>query len=183
MLILASNSPRRRELLKTIVDDFVIIPSNVDERLLDEVLDPKDLSMEESKLKAFDVFSSHPDDEVLSCDTIVVLDGKVYGKPQDEEDAIRMLKEESGKRQSVISSYTYISKDKEMSRSVKTYVYFKKLSDEEIIRYVKKCKPLDKAGAYGIQDEEGLIEKIDGSYSNVMGLPVEDLRLHVFKDS
>jgi septum formation protein len=91
-----------------------------------------------------------------------------------------MLRKESGRRQIVLSGYTYISEKKEITRSVSTAVYFNKLSEEEILAYVKKYQPLDKAGAYGIQDEAGLINHIEGSYDNVMGLPSEDIAWHVF---
>ena len=181
MLILASKSPRRKELLKKIVPSFAIIPADIDERLLDPSLKAKDLALEESKLKAYAIFSLHPDDEILSCDTIVILNGKVLEKPVDKDDAIRMLELESGKRQIVVSAYTYISKEKEISHSVTTEVYFRSLSEEEIITYVTRFSPLDKAGAYGIQDDFPLIEKIVGSYDNVMGLPTEDLKKRVFK--
>lgn len=181
MFILASSSPRRKQLLKKLVDEFEIVVPDIDERVLDPFLSPKDLAYEEAREKAYSVASRYPNDEILSCDTIVVLEGEVLGKPNDEEDAVRMLLKEQGKRQLVISAYTYLAPGKEISRSVTTYVYFRSLSEEEIRAYVKKRRPLDKAGAYGIQDEEGLIERIEGSYDNVMGLPTEDITLHVFK--
>lgn len=181
MLILASKSPRRKELLQKIVSSFEVIPAEIDERLLDPSLKAKDLAVEESKLKAYALFSKHPEDEILSCDTIVVLDGRVLEKPKDEHDAMKMLSLESGKKQIVLSAYTFISKKKEISRTVSTEVYFKKLSEGEIEEYVRRFRPLDKAGAYGIQDDYPLIEKIIGSYSNVMGLPIEDLKKRVFK--
>lgn len=176
MLILASSSPRRKELLAKLVRDFAVIPPEIDESLLH--LDPKDLPAEESKEKAYAIASLYPGDEILACDTVVVLDGKALGKPKDEEDAIRMLLEESGKRQVVLSGYTYLGKGVEITRTVASYVYFNKLSLEEITRYVKEKRPLDKAGAYGIQDGYGLIERIEGSYDNVMGLPTEDISKH-----
>lgn len=180
MFILASSSPRRKELLKKLIDDFVIVSPNIDERALDSSFSPSKLSMEESKLKAYSIHSLYPNDEILSCDTIVILDGKVLGKPEDEIEAFRMLKEESGKKQVVLSSYTYIGKRKEISRTVRSYVYFNSLSYEQILSYIKKYQPLDKAGGYGIQDEAGLISHIEGSYDNIMGLPVEDIAKHVF---
>lgn len=176
MLILASSSPRRKELLKKLTPDFTIIVPNVDESIVK--VDGSQLPLEESKLKAYAIASTHPHDEVLACDTVVLLDGKVLGKPYTEEAAIRMLKEESGKKQIVLSGYTYIGKGVEINRTVKTEVYFNPLSDEQILSYVKEKKPLDKAGAYGIQDECGLIQSIVGSYDNVMGLPVEDIAKH-----
>jgi septum formation protein len=94
MLILASGSPRRKELLKKIVKDYTVIVPNIDERILD--LDPKDLPAEESKEKAYAIHAKYPDDAVLACDTIVVLEGEVLGKPKDEADAIKMLQEAIG---------------------------------------------------------------------------------------
>lgn len=178
MFILASSSPRRKELLKKLIPEYAILVPDVDERILD--LSPSDLAAEESKIKAYAISSLHPHDEVLACDTIVVLDGKILGKPKDEADAITMLKEESGKRQIVLSGYTYIGKGKEITRTVATEVYFNELSDELIRDYVATKKPLDKAGAYGIQDGYPLVDHIVGSFDNVMGLPTEDIAVHVF---
>jgi len=176
MLILASGSPRRKELLKKVFPEYTVIVPNVDERLLD--LDPKDLAAEESKMKAYAIHARYPNDAVLACDTIVVLDGRILGKPKDEAEAIRMLGKESGKRQVVLSGYTYIDAKREITRTVMTYVYFNPLSEELIQKYVKEKHPLDKAGAYGIQDGYPLINRIDGSYDNVMGLPSEDIAKH-----
>jgi septum formation protein len=178
MLILASGSPRRKELLKKIVKDYTVIVPNIDERILD--LDPKDLPAEESKEKAYAIHAKYPNDAVLACDTIVVLNGEVLGKPKDEADAMRMLKKQ-GKRQVVLSGYTYIDRQKEITRTVMTYVYFNVLSDELIAQYVKEKRPLDKAGAYGIQDGYPLINRIEGSFDNVMGLPSEDIAKHCFR--
>ena len=178
MFILASSSPRRKELLAKLIKNYTIIVPNVDERSLD--LPPNELAAEESKLKAYAISALYPNDEVLACDTIVVLDDKILGKPADEEDAKRMLRAQSGKRQIVLSGYTYIGKGKEITRTVATEVYFKELSDELIVDYVKNKKPLDKAGAYGIQDGYPLVDHIEGSYDNVMGLPTEDIARHVF---
>lgn len=177
MFILASSSPRRKQLLAKVVKEFSIVVPEVDERLLN--LPASDLAAEESKMKAYAVYASHPNDEILACDTIVVLDGEVLGKPSDEEDAVRMLKMQSGKKQVVLSGYTYIGKGMEITRTVATEVYFNVLSEELIRDYVAKKKPLDKAGAYGIQDGYPLVERIVGSYDNVMGLPTEDLLKHL----
>lgn len=180
MLILASASPRREELLKKLVPSFKVIPANIDERVLDNVLTPKDLPQEESKLKAYDVFRRYPNDEILSCDTIVIVDGKELGKPKTKEEAYRMLSFESGKKQIVLSGYTFLSKEKEITRTVRTEVYFNVLSEKQIHEYVDTFLPLDKAGSYGIQDPYPLVKKIVGSFDNVMGLPTEDLAKHVF---
>lgn len=180
MLLLASASPRRKELLKKLVPEFLVFPANIDERILDNVLDPRDLPKEESKLKAYDVFRHYPNDEILACDTIVIVDGRELGKPKSKEEAYRMLAFESAKKQIVLSGYTYLSKEKEITRTVRTEVYFNSLSEEQIHYYVDTFLPLDKAGSYGIQDDFPLIQKIVGSYDNVMGLPTEDLAKHVF---
>ena len=177
MFILASSSPRRKQLLRKIVPEFTIIVPEIDESLLH--IDPKDLPAEESKAKAYAIAASHPNDEILACDTIVVLHGRALGKPVDEEDAKRMLREQSGQKQVVLSGYTYIGKGKEITRTVATEVYFNELSDELIEEYVKTKKPLDKAGAYGIQDGFPLVKEIVGSYDNVMGLPTEDIAQHI----
>lgn len=180
MLILASASPRREELLKKLVPSFKVIPAHIDERILDNVLSPKDLAKEESKTKAYDVFRRYPNDEILSCDTIVIVDGKELGKPKTKEEAYRMLAFESGKKQIVLSGYTFLSKEKEITRTVRTEVYFNVLLENQIHEYVDTYLPLDKAGSYGIQDPYPLIKKIVGSFDNVMGLPTEDLAKHVF---
>lgn len=178
--ILASGSPRRKSLLKKLVPDFEIIIPDVDEKLIEGVMNPKDLPFEESRLKAYKVLSSRPNDEVLAMDTVVILNGQALGKPKDEKDAFRMLKEEQGKKQVVITGYTYLGKGREISRTVRSVVEFNPLTDEQILEYIRKFKPLDKAGSYGLQDEAGLIKKIEGSYDNVMGFPTEDIACHVF---
>ena len=177
MFILASGSPRRKELLAKIIPEFTIIVPNVDESLLH--IPAKDLPAEESKAKAYAIAATHPNDEVLSCDTIVVLDGEALGKPKDEMDAMAMLRNESGRKQIVLSGYTYIGFGHEITRTVATEVYFNQLSDELIAQYVKEKRPLDKAGAYGIQDGYPLINRIVGSFDNVMGLPTEDIAAHI----
>jgi septum formation protein len=177
MLILASGSPRRKELLKKIVKDYTVIVPNIDERILD--LDPKDLPAEESKEKAYAIHAKYPNDAVLACDTIVVLDGEVLGKPKDEEDAIKMLKSNRANARLSFRA-TPISRKRKSPETVMTAVYFNVLSDELIAQYVKEKRPLDKAGAYGIQDGYPLINRIEGSFDNVMGLPSEDIAKHCF---
>ena len=181
MIILASASPRRKELIKMLTNDFIVIPSDVDESIIHT--EPHALPAELSKLKAYSIFSSYPNDTVIACDTIVILDGKIMGKPKSKEDAKRMLQELSNRKHVVISGYTYINKEKEITRTVRTYVYFNKLSEETIDAYIKSGSPMDKAGAYGIQDEEfNLVNHIEGSFYNVVGFPVEDIKAHCFKD-
>lgn len=179
MLILASASPRRRELLAKITKDFKVVPSGVDEGGLD--LPPEELPAALSRRKALEIRSRYPDDDILSCDTIVVLDGQVFGKPRDEEDAKRMLRALSGRTHLVVSGYTFLGQDFEVTRTVESRVHFNELSERTIDDYVKSGSPLDKAGAYGVQDREfGLVKKVEGSVDNVIGLPVEDIRENVF---
>ena len=179
MTILASESPRRRELIKKITQEFTVIPANIDESILH--VPACDLPGELSKMKAYDVFQKHPEDKVLACDTVVIIDGQILGKPHSKEQASKMLHKLSGRKHVVISGYTIISKEKEVTRTVRTYVYFNKLSDELIDRYIASGSPMDKAGAYGIQDEEfNLVDHIEGSMDNVVGLPTEDIKAHWF---
>lgn len=178
MLILASSSPRRKELLQLITKDFVVDAPHVEEK--DLQVSPEQTPLQESKMKAYAALQAHQHDEILACDTVVILSNRVLGKPKDREAAINMLLAQSGKKQVVVSGYTYIGKGREITRSVATAVYFNNLTREQIEEYVDRFRPFDKAGAYGIQDDYPLIEKIEGSYYNVMGLPVEDIKAHVF---
>lgn len=178
MLILASQSPRRKELLRLIITDFVVIPANIDEDVVVKV--PSDLAKEISKMKAYEIFKNHTSETVLAVDTIVVIDGKVLGKPGSKTEARRMLEALSGRKHHVISGYTLLSAEREINANTVTEVYFNKLSDETIEKYIETGSPFDKAGGYGIQDEEfELVHHINGSYYNVMGLPVEDLKKYI----
>lgn len=175
MFILASKSPRRQELLKKIVPSFDIIVPNIDENILISI--PSDTAKIISKLKAYKIFQAYPEATVLACDTIVVIDDLLLGKPKDKEDAKRMLRLLSGRKHHVISGFTLVSPTFEINRNVVTEVYFNELSDAQIDAYIESGSPFDKAGAYGIQDESyKLVRSINGSYYNVMGLPVEDLQ-------
>ena len=173
-LLLASNSPRRRELLGTITKNFRVQPSLFEESA-------KGLSAQEtvslfSKGKALEVLSRFEEDVVLGADTVVSLGGEILGKPHSKEEAKEMLRLLSGKEHAVYTGIFLASRKKRLSSVVKTTVFFYTLSEEHIERYVATGSPLDKAGAYGIQDGFGLVEKIEGSYSNVVGLPVEETR-------
>ncbi len=178
MLILASKSPRRKELFAKICRDFVIINPEIDEN--ESRQHPHEHPLDVSRLKAYRVFQTHPNDDVLACDTVVIINEEILGKPRDENDAYQMLKKLSGKRHIVLSGYTFINKYREINRTVKTEVYFNTLDDDLIRRYIKTGSPLDKAGAYGIQDGFSLVDHIVGSYDNVMGLPSEDIARHCF---
>ena len=182
MLYLASSSPRRREILSKAGISFEVLVPNVDERLLDPSLPPSALAKEEARLKCYAIHALHPNDEVLAADTVVILEGKALGKPKDEEDCLRMLMSQAGKREVVLTAYHYLGKGREIARTVKSYVTFAPFSEEEARAYIERKKPLDKAGGYGIQDDSGLIASFEGSFANVMGLPIEDLRAHVFPE-
>jgi len=173
MLILASKSPRRRELLKFITDDFIVKTAQVDESL------PKGISPDEavlflSKIKA-EPFRSE-ENTVIGADTVVAIDGRILGKPKDENEAITMLKLLSGRVHSVFTGVTVIKGSKEESFFCETKVKFYSLTDEMIENYIKTGEPFDKAGAYGIQGYGCLlVESIEGDYFNVVGLPVSQL--------
>ena len=173
MIILASQSPRRQELLKLITSDFEIKVSNVDETLPDKIT-PKEAVMYLSKIKA-EPFADG-DDIVIGADTVVALDGKILGKPKSEENAKEMLRFLSGRTHSVFTGVTRASDKKTKTFAVETKVKFFELTNEEIDAYIKTKEPFDKAGAYGIQGYGSLlVEKIDGDYFNVVGLPVSTL--------
>lgn len=177
-VVLASASPRRRELMGGLDIPFVVqtLP-DVDETF------PKNLSGDEiplyiSKKKADAYRPMMKEDElIITADTIVWLDGKALGKPLDEEDARRMLRNMSGKRHSVFTGVTITTVKEQCSFVAQSNVSFALLNEEEIDYYIKKYKPMDKAGAYGAQEWIGYIgmENIEGSYFNVMGLPVQRL--------
>lgn len=175
-IILASKSPRRQELLKLMDIPFRIVLKDVDESY------PVDLQAEEiavyiaeKKAKAFD--ETINDEIVLTADTIVCIGNQILGKPETAEHAIEMLQLLSGKMHKVITGVCLLYKHQLNSFYDISEVYFRDLTNEEIISYVNKYQPLDKAGSYGIQERIGLIgiEKINGSYTNVVGLPTEKL--------
>lgn len=176
-VILASKSPRRQELLRLMDIDFRIVLKEVDENY-PEGLSPSEIAVyiAEKKARAFDE-SIEGNDLVLTADTIVSIEGQILGKPENEDHAIEMVSLLSGKKHEVITGVTLLNKNGMTSFYDVTEVFFSELSPEEIRYYIERYKPLDKAGSYGIQDWIGLagIEKISGSYSNVVGLPTEKL--------
>lgn len=174
-LILASQSPRRRELLKYITEDFSVKVSLADESL-SEKLSPRDTVIHLARIKGEAVAENHPDDTVISADTIVVSKGEILGKPHSEQEAFSMLSRLSGNTHSVFTGVYIISGDKKISFAEKTEVTFARLSEEEIKSYIASGEPFDKAGGYGIQGKGSiLITSISGDYYNVMGLPVARL--------
>ena len=178
MIILASNSPRRKELLKEfITPSFIIEPSRIDESIY-KCEDPIKTSQLTAKAKGEAVFKNHLNDVVISADTIVVINNQIYGKPIDEEDAFKMIKSMCGKTHEVITSYYIIAKDKSVLRSVISKVALKNVDDKTIKQYIKEFPPLDKAGSYGIQDKyfsEHILDNYEGSLTNIIGLPIEKI--------
>ncbi len=175
-IILASNSPRRKELLAGIDVDFdVRVLQGIDESYPDS-LPTKDIAgyISQKKAAAYRATMA-PDELVITADTVVILGDEVMGKPHDEADACRMLRELSGRTHQVITGVTLTTRDRQTSFSVETDVTMKQFTDDEIRYYVQKYRPFDKAGAYGIQEWIGHIgvTALSGSYFNVMGLPVQ----------
>lgn len=177
-IILASGSPRRKELLAGLGYDFEIrLISGIDESYPDG-LSGEQIAEYIAHEKATPYRDTMAADElVITADTIVYLDGKVLGKPKDEDEACAMLRSLSGKTHQVITGVTLLTKDSSKTFSSTSNVTFATLSDDEIDHYVTHYKPLDKAGAYGIQEWIGFVgvERIEGSYFNVMGLPIQRL--------
>lgn len=178
-IILASQSARRKELLKYIFEDFEIIPSNADETP-PEGIEAEDAPEILAVRKALDVAKYYPDDLVIGCDTVVILDGVIFGKPADMDDAFNMLRSLSGRTHKVVSGVCICYRGKTMSFSQTTLVSFYPLSDEDIQKYIEESSPLDKAGSYGIQDKGGLfVRSLEGEHYNVIGFPIARLKLEL----
>lgn len=175
-MILASQSPRRRELLSLITEDFRIIPAKGEE-ILPEKITPENAVLALSEKKADEIFAGNKGEIIVAADTIVAIDGKILGKPRDDEDAFSMLMTLSGRVHEVFTGVCVIFPNGGKERFFEeTKVEFYPLSDSEIAEYIKTGEPMDKAGAYGIQGKGALlVKRIDGDYYNVMGLPVARL--------
>lgn len=171
-LILASNSPRRKELLSKLNYTFDVIPADCEERT--NAASPADMVKELAVRKALNVYRQHNDSCVIGCDTVVDLDGKVLGKPHSYDEAAAMLAALSGKTHKVHTGVCVMSATAVYVFVDSSLVTFDKLSDQRILNYVDTGSPMDKAGGYGIQDS-GFVKDITGSYDNVMGLPTERL--------
>nr|WP_319397762.1 Maf family nucleotide pyrophosphatase [uncultured Carboxylicivirga sp.] len=184
-LVLASQSPRRQELIKHLDIPFQVVLKEEVEEVYPNDLIPEDVPVFLAELKA----KPYADDLeqhawiVLTADTIVLCQGEILGKPKDREDAVRMLQMLSGKSHEVVTGVCLSANQKKHSFKVNTKVFFKDLSSEEIDYYIDNYKPFDKAGAYGIQEWIGMIgiEKIEGSYFNVVGLPVQAVYKELLK--
>ena len=174
-LLLASASPRRIRLLREAGFNPEVLPSQIVETRAD-FLTPAEAALFNAIRKGMAIALEHPDEIVLSADTIVTLDGSVFGKPADSEEAFQMLKRLIGKTHEVITAVAVMHLSKKRTRvgTERTAVKFRSLSDAEIREYLEIAEPLDKAGAYAAQDSpDRIIESVTGSFSNVVGLPME----------
>ncbi len=173
-IILASKSPRRRELLEQLGLSIKIVPPNTDEAGI-SIKNPEKYVKELSFLKAKNISLFYPNDWTLGADTIVVVDDQILGKPRSKTDAIEMLNTLNNCEHSVFTGFSIVNQKKKciITQSVETKVFFKRLNPQEIQWYVNTGEPFDKAGSYGIQGIGAfLVKRISGSYSNVVGLPV-----------
>ena len=173
-IILASGSPRRREILSKMGFEVEVVPS-ADERLPEKEMSPEDTVQFLAVEKGKEAKERYPDEIVVSADTVVVLDGEIMGKPRDREDGERMLTLLSGRVHKVLTAYAIFYKGKSLSKVVATDVEFYRLSDSEISWYLDTGEPYDKAGAYGVQGLGAyMVKEIRGDYLNVVGFPLAD---------
>lgn len=179
-IVLGSKSPRRKEILSLVCDNFEIRVSDADESYSSDIpLSEVPKILAERKAMAIEMAE---DEIVIGSDTVVLIENELLGKPKTRENAIRMLKKMSGKAHLVVSGICVRSKDKVYSEAVTSTVYMRELSDREIEKYVDVWKPLDKAGAYGIQEMAGsFVSRIEGDFYNIVGLPLCRL-VEILKD-
>lgn len=173
-IILASGSPRRRELMEQMELEFTVDSKTSFEEIVPEGMIPEDVPVYFAEGKSSGFHRELEDDElIVSADTIVICEGEIMGKPKDKEGAIEMLRKLSGKSHKVVSAVSVRSRKGRQTLSDTAIVHFRNLSEEEINHYVEKYNPTDKAGAYGIQEWIGLIgiTGIEGSFYTIMGLP------------
>ena len=181
MLILASASPRRKELISLISNHVKIVPANVNEDFSANISVESVPEMLAVRKAAY-VSKEFYNDTVIGCDTSVIIDGEILGKPENADDAKRMLKLLSGKTHKVITGCAIFKNGRSLSFSETTHVTFYPLTDEEIDNYVSTGEPMDKAGAYGIQGYGSLlVSEIHGDYFNVVGLPIGKLNKMINK--
>ena len=172
MFILASQSPRRRELLAMLGLEFEIVTADIDEAM-NPALSPAEAVAQVCQKKAETVGQNHPGQLIVAADTIVVVDDQILGKPKSEQAAREMLHLLSGRAHTVMTGFCLWQDGRAEVHVEQTHLRFRPLNDEEIDAYVATGSPLDKAGAYGIQDQASIfVERLDGDYYNVMGLPL-----------
>lgn len=178
-ILLASNSPRRKELLQILGYEILTIGSNVDEIDSISEISPIELAVKNAQLKSSKIYELHglmKSDIIIAADTIVVLNNELFLKPNSEEDAVSMLKKLSGNVHQVITGYNLKTSLKEISGSVVSHVEFRELSEHEINSYISLGEWKDKSGGYGIQGAAAsLVKEVRGSLSNIIGLPIEEI--------
>ncbi|MFO7614604.1 MAG: Maf family protein [Bacteroidales bacterium] len=183
-IILGSRSPRRRYLLEQLGLSFTVMSAEMEENI-PEGLDPEKAAILIAEMKSahFRELLDNPENIVITADTLVVIDGQILGKPKDPDEGRQMLRALSGRVHEVMTGVCIRDSQKSRSFTASTHVWFKSLSDAEIVYYLENYKPYDKAGAYGIQEWIGYIgiTRIEGSYFNVMGLPVQRLYEELLK--
>lgn len=178
-VILASASPRRKELFKRLYNEFEIVPADIDETL------PDDIGIEFAPMflaatKADFIAEKYPEDLIIAADTVVICDGNLYGKPKDEAEAKEMLTSLSGKTHKVITGCCISIGENTTCFCEESYVSFFKLKNQEIDEYIASGEAMGKAGAYAIQGLGALlVEKIDGDYNNIVGLPIARLKREI----
>lgn len=178
-LILASASPRRKEILSRLIGDFEVIPSDAEEKT--EGLSPRDTAETLAARKAESVFARYPGCAVLGADTVVAFENCILGKPKDEADAAKTLARLSGKKHEVFTGWCLIAPCGRASGAERSEVEFNALSEAFIRAYVESGKPLDKAGSYGIQDDKRIVKRYEGSFTNIVGLPEEQIKIQLEK--
>jgi septum formation protein len=176
-VVLASQSPRRVELLKEIFNQFEVAPSSIEE-VLDIGLRPEENAKNLARAKAESIAPNFPDCWVIGADTLLTLDNEIFGKPEDEEDAKRILKRLSGREHLVITGISIVGPKKSIAKPVTSKVKIKPLTDQEIEDYISTGEPMDKAGAYAIQGKGGfMVRSFSGSKNNIIGLPLDELKI------
>ena len=182
MIVLGSKSPRRQQLMHRITDDFIVDISDIDESTSLN-MSPLEAVQDIAKRKGLDIVKRHPGKIVISADTIVVIDNMILGKPIDEADASRMLNLLSNRTHQVITAFCLLKDDKFLEEYVISEVTFHKLGQDLIDRYIKSGSPMDKAGAYGAQDNNDflIVKDIQGSRDNVIGFPVDEIKVALEK--
>lgn len=178
-VILASASPRRKELLSRLYDRFTVEPADIDETLPDDI-GPEFAPLFLSAAKANEVASRHKNDLVIAADTVVSCMGRIFGKPKDRQEAKWMLKRLSGNTHKVLTGCCISYKGENIGFTSENYVTFYSLTEKEIDAYIETGEPMDKAGAYAIQGQGAfLIEKIEGDYNAIIGLPLSRLKREI----
>ena len=176
-LVLASQSPRRRELLKEISNQFEVAPSSIKE-VLDIGLRPAENARNIARAKAESIAPSFPNSWVIGADTLVTMDDEIFGKPDDEKDAERILKRLSGREHIVVTGICVVGPQKSLDKCVVSKIKIKPLTIQEIKDYIATGEPMDKAGAYAIQGKGSfMVRSFSGSKTNIIGLPIDELKV------